>query len=280
MTSDILNETYDFNDAKLVSVLDEFSFWSAPFGLKLLECVDMKTGLNLLDIGPGTGFPLLELAQRLGSTSKAYGIDPWDAALTSINQKINFYGLTNTKVQHAVAEEIPFPDQFFDLLVSNNGLNNVDDLDKSLSECNRVARKGAQMIITMNLPETFLEFYTIFRETLLELGLEKNLVNIDNHIYHKRKPLTFLRDKLQTYGFSIQNEILDSFTYKFSNGTALLNYAFFKICFLDGWKSCVDETKLVRVFDNLEHNLNTHASQNNGIELTVPFVCFNLRKSP
>jgi ubiquinone/menaquinone biosynthesis C-methylase UbiE len=278
MVNNYLTETFDFNDARLVSALDEFSLWSAPFGLKLLECIGMKKGINALDIGPGTGFPMLELAQRLGHTSNIFGIDPWDAAIVRINQKINFYRLTNVQIQHAVAEEIPFPDHFFDLIVSNNGLNNVADLDKSLSECHRTTRPGAQMVITMNLPDSFIEFYNVLRKTLVESGLENDLKNVDDHIFHKRKPLDFLREKLQSHGFTIRQEKTDSFTYRFADGTALLNYSFFKICFLDGWKSCVDAGQLVSVFEKLEHNLNSLASQNHGIELTVPFVCFNLKR--
>ena len=274
-----LNESYDFNDAELVSILDEFSLWSAPFGLKLLECVEMKHGINALDIGFGTGFPLLELAQRLGSTSKIYGIDPWDAAINRVDRKIRFYGLTHTQVQHAVAEKIPFPDQFFELIVSNNGLNNIEDLDQSLSECYRVTRPGAQMVITMNLPETFIEFYDIFHETLTELSLEKHFKDMEDHIFHKRKPVDYLRNKLEIHGFSVTQMHLDSFTYRFADGTALLNYSFFKICFLDGWKSCVEASLIPSVFGRLEGNLNKYAQKNNGIELTVPFACFDLKRN-
>jgi ubiquinone/menaquinone biosynthesis C-methylase UbiE len=279
MISDVLNETYDFSDARLVSNLDEFSLWSAPFGLKLLECVKMKKGMNVLDIGFGTGFPLLELSQRLGQSSNVFGIDPWDAAIVRVNQKISFFGLTNTQIQHAVAEEIPFPDQFFDLIVSNNGLNNVEDLDKSLSECHRISRPDAQMVITMNLPETFTEFYTIFRQTLSELGLEKHHKDVDNHIFHKRKPLDYLKNTIENHGFSLNQMHIDSFKYHFTDGTALLNYSFFKIAFLDGWKSCIEAGLLPIVFELLEKKLNAIASKSNSIELTVPFVCFDLTRN-
>lgn len=279
MIGNILKETYDFNDPRLVSNLDEFSLWSAPFGLKLLECVRMKKGICALDIGFGNGFPLIELAQRLGNSSTVFGIDPWDAAIARTNQKINFLGLSNIQVQHAVAEEIPFPDQYFDLIVSNNGLNNVQDLDHSLSECFRVSRPEAQMVVTMNLPDTFVEFYTIFRQTLQELGLERFHRQMDDHIFDKRKPLDYLQDKIVSHGFAIHQKHFESFTYQFSDGTALLQYSFFKICFLEGWKQCIEENYQNQVFELLENNLNNYASKHNGIELTVPFVCFDVRRN-
>ena len=66
------------NNPEVVSALDELSLWSAPFGLKLLDSVLYKKNMNVLDIGFGTGFPLTELAMRLGKTSRIYGVDPWN----------------------------------------------------------------------------------------------------------------------------------------------------------------------------------------------------------
>lgn len=47
-----------------MSGYDELPFWSAPFGISLLETVRLRPGMNVLDIGSGSGFPMLELADR------------------------------------------------------------------------------------------------------------------------------------------------------------------------------------------------------------------------
>jgi hypothetical protein len=84
---------------------------------------------------------------------------------------------------------------------------------------------------------------------------------------------------LKTNGFIITGEHLDTFTYRFTNGTTLLNYSTFKMYFLDGWKSCIEAANLTTVFEKLEVNLNNYAAKNKGVELTVPFVCFDLRRA-
>jgi arsenite methyltransferase len=278
MASDYLHQTCDYSDPDLVLSIDELALWSAPFGLKLLSTVEMKPSINVLDIGPGPGFPMIEIAQRLGETSTVYGIDPWDTANERAKQKIAYLKLANAVILQADAEAMPFQDNFFDLVVSNNGLNNVSDIDRSLSECFRVSKPGAQMVVTMNLPDTFIEFYAIFRETLSMLRLEKYFRNIEDHIFHKRKPLEFWRKAFKSNGFRIQAEHVETFTYKFASGTAFLNYSTFRTYFLDGWKSCVDEANLPMVFDTLEKNLNLHAEKKPGMEASVPFVCFDLRR--
>ena len=146
-----LKTDWDFSSEKLVEVFDELPLWSAPFGLKLLDGVKYRKGLKVVDIGFGTGFPLTEIAMRLGKDSKIYGIDPWEAAVERTKRKIDFYRIENIEIIRGVAENIPIKDNMIDLIVSNNGLNNVADLDKSLSECCRIMKSGGQFIQTMNL---------------------------------------------------------------------------------------------------------------------------------
>jgi arsenite methyltransferase len=181
-----LNKEYNLNNNSLVSVVDELPLWSAPFGLKLLETIQYKKNIKVLDIGFGLGFPLLEIAMRLGNTCKVYGIDPWKAAIERTKLKIKYYGISNVELIEGVAEDIPLQDGSIDLLVSNNGINNVQDLSKTLSECNRVAKKGAQFVITVNLPNSMIEFYCIFEKVLGQNGLAYLIPNVKSHILKKR----------------------------------------------------------------------------------------------
>lgn len=66
-----LNEV-DYQAPDFGDYYDELPLWSAPFGLMLLERVPIKPALTILDIGAGTGFLALELAQRLLVTCKSF----------------------------------------------------------------------------------------------------------------------------------------------------------------------------------------------------------------
>ena len=84
-----INKKFDLNDPSMVSVIDELPLWSAPFGLLLLETVTLRFRICALDVGCGLGFPLLELAQRLGSSCHVYGLDPWAKAVERVRLKIS-----------------------------------------------------------------------------------------------------------------------------------------------------------------------------------------------
>ncbi|MFQ6084439.1 MAG: class I SAM-dependent methyltransferase, partial [Candidatus Aminicenantia bacterium] len=109
-----LKTQYDLNDPNIVSVIDDLPLWSAPFGLKLLDVVKLRKNINVLDIGSGNGFPIIELSQRLGKTCKVYGIDPWKEAVNRIKLKIKMWNIDNVEIIEGKAEEMPFEDKYFD----------------------------------------------------------------------------------------------------------------------------------------------------------------------
>ena len=273
-----LKTELNFNDPNLLSALDDISFWAAPFGIKLLNLVKYRKNIHALDIGFGSGFPLVELAMRLGPTCKVFGLDPWKAAIERTKFKIKYSDVQNVEIVEGVAERMPFENDFFDLIVSNNGLNNVQDLPKTLSECSRVSRHGAQFVFTFNTNRTFAEFYDVFREVLRESSLNELQPKVDDHIYEKRRPVSEFVNLLEESNFHVINIYEDEFDFKFSDGTAMLNHFSMKI-FLAAWKELVPVQFRENVFRKIEHKLILLAEQKQGFNMNVPFVTIDCQNA-
>ncbi len=278
--NDYLNSHYDLESEDVISVIDELSLWSAPFGLRLLDTVHYTRGIKALDIGSGPGFPLIELAMRLGSTSEVFGVDPWKSGIERTKRKIETCDVSNVKVVEGRAEQLPFTGDFFDLIVSNNGINNVQDIDKTLSEISRVAKIGAQFVFTFNTDQTFIQFYRIYRETLSELGLPEYNKQLLEHIFEKRKPVAFMEQLLAKYGFRVNSTRDDLFHYIFTDGTAMLNHFFIKLAFLDPWKNIVPLEHREKVFHAIEKKLNNQSREFGELRMQVPFVTFDCERDP
>jgi len=276
---DYLNHSFNPDDHDLISVIDELPLWSAPFGLSLLDTINLMPNINALDIGCGLGFPLIELSQRLGTSCNVYGIDPWESAIKRINLKIKTYDLKNVIAIKGAAEELPFDDNFFNLVVSNNGINNVEDMQQTLLECFRVSKPGAQFTVTLNLENTMIEFYNLLEETLIKNKLAEEVRKMKQQIYSKRKPLEDIKKSLSETGFEIKSIKNDSFTLRFLNGAAMFNHSLIKYWFLDGWKNILKPDDLQNIFEQLENKLNSVAKENGEIILTVPFVTIDCRKT-
>lgn len=269
---------FDLNDEKLVSVIDDLPLWSAPFGLKLLDAVKMKPNLNVLDIGSGVGFPIIELSQRLGNTCNVFGIDPWVAANERTKLKIKIWGISNLKIIEGKAEQLPFENDYFDLIVSNNGTNNVDEEEKVFSEISRTAKSGAQLVITVNLPQTMIEFYRIYEKILIENNKPDEVKKLKNHISSKRKPLSETKELIENAGFEITDIYEDSFSFRYVDGTTMFNHFVIRLAFMQSWRNILKKEDEELIFKSIESELNKMAALNGELSLSIPWVCFNSTK--
>lgn len=260
------------------SVFDEIPLWSAPFGLKLLEVVALRPGMVALDIGCGTGFPTVELAQRLGSSATVHGVDVWSSALSRVRDKLKAYGVHNVILHEARAEQLPLGDCTVDLIVSNNGFNNVDDVETAVTECARVARPGAQLVYTYNLPESMREFYDVYDALLHERGLEREREALTAHIFAKRKPVAFTTDLFERSGFHVESAIEDSFCLRFADATAMFAHFFVRVAFVSPWLEIVELPVRQPLFTEIERRLNALARAAGGLTLTIPFACYDCRR--
>lgn len=271
-----LNNTFD--ERQFIDVFDELPFWSAPFGLKLLDYIDYKSGISALDLGFGAGFPLTEIAMRLGEKSTVYGIDPWREAIERTRKKLDYYQIGNVKIIEGVAETIPLADNSIDLVTSNNGLNNVNDIDKAISECSRIMKSGGQFVQTMNLDKSMFEFYGAFESVLSDLKMYDEVEAMHAHIAAKRPSIDSIVSLLHKHGFAVKDMEQNQFNYKFVDGTAMLHHYFIRIAFMDSWKKLVPEPRLDEIFDKIEFRLNEQASKLGGIKLSIPYALINAIK--
>ncbi len=272
MNKSYLDHSFSPDDPALMSVIDDLPLWAAPFGLKLLETVRLKHDIKVIDVGCGLGFPTVEIAQRLGQTSSVIGLDLWEVALNRARKKLNVYSIGNAEVILGNAESMPFEDQLFDLVLSNNGLSNVENLPVALQECHRVSKPGAQLVMTYNLEDTMVEFYDLFEAVLSGEGLTESVEKLKEHIHEKRNPLDEMKKLINITGFEIKSVVEDSFRMDFLDAAAMFDHNLIKYWFLPIWKEIVPGNRVERVFAAIERRLNEIAINRGKIELTVPYV--------
>jgi ubiquinone/menaquinone biosynthesis C-methylase UbiE len=216
---------------------------------------------------------------RLGNTCQVYGIDPWESGLERARKKASFYGLNHVSFFHCKAEDTPFSASFFHRIVSNNGFNNVDNLEKALKESYRIAASHCQLIFTMNTSKTMIEFYRLFKDALLEEGLPGSVAKMKKHIASKRPSVSKVASLLRKAGFRHIRKHRNSFTYRFTDGTSVFQHGFIRMAFMDSWKELVPPEKLKPVFDRTEQKMNEEARRKGAFVLTVPFVTIEAEKN-
>lgn len=63
------------NDHKLRWSLPKHDYWSTPFAESLLRHLDLRPGLQILDVASGHGIPAFYLAEQVGSSGEVLAVD-------------------------------------------------------------------------------------------------------------------------------------------------------------------------------------------------------------
>jgi arsenite methyltransferase len=100
----------------------------------------IKSGETVLDVGCGAGFDLIVAGSMVGRDGKVCGIDLTPEMAEKAKRNLNQYGIQNYDVQVAGAEDIPYPDNTFDVVISNGVLNLSPLKEKCFREIYRVLR--------------------------------------------------------------------------------------------------------------------------------------------
>jgi ubiquinone/menaquinone biosynthesis C-methylase UbiE len=234
--------------------------------------------MTILDVGCGTGFMAIELAQRCGADTKVIAVDTWEAAIKRLIRKLNHLGIQNVCTIVQDASMIDLPDASVDLIVSNLGINNFANPEETLRSCFRVAKPGATLFLTTNLAGQMSEFYEAYRCVLVELGFIGQLAALEAHINH-RATVNSLKILLERAGFRSVEAVTWSFRERFVDGAALLRHYFIRLGFLQAWKAVAPERSVEKTFAALEFRLNAIAAEKGELALTIPAACIKACKS-
>ncbi len=109
---------------------------------KLIEHYKLKNNAKILDIGCGKGYLLFDL-MKLRPDLELYGLDVSSYAAKNSKEEIK------EKITVGNATNLPFKDDFFDLVISINTLHCLEaqDLYKALKEMERVGKKDKYLCV-------------------------------------------------------------------------------------------------------------------------------------
>lgn len=121
-------------------------------GPRLWEAVGDVRGLNVLDLGCGTGRHAIRLAAA--GAARITAVDFSDGMLAEARRKAEGSGIRF--VAHDLHEPLPFSGGDFDVVVSGLVLEHLHDLDRFFGEAHRVLRPGGRAVVSAAHPALFL----------------------------------------------------------------------------------------------------------------------------
>ena len=108
---------------------------------------ELASGERVVDMGSGSGLDSLIAARMVGPTGAVVGVDMTPAMLEKARGAAAASGLDNVEFREGYAEQLPVPDGWADVVISNGVLNLLPDKRAALHEMARVLKPGGRLQI-------------------------------------------------------------------------------------------------------------------------------------
>ena len=127
-------------------------FWvEAPHPLitrsRLREILDPRPGERILEVGPGTGYYTLEVAEWIAPGGELDILDLQQEMLDHTMRRAGERGIANINPSRSDATSMPYDDATYDAAYLTTVLGEIPDQDAALRELSRVLKPGGRLVV-------------------------------------------------------------------------------------------------------------------------------------
>ena len=127
-------------------------FWvEAPHPLitrtRLRRVLEPRPGERVLEVGPGTGYYTLDLAEWVGPEGQVEIFDLQQEMLDHTLRRAAERGVANVSATGGDAQRLPYEDASFDVVLLVATLGEIPDQDAAMREIARVLRPGGRLVV-------------------------------------------------------------------------------------------------------------------------------------
>ena len=114
---------------------------------EVLAAMALRSGETIADVGAGTGYFSLPLAQAVGPQGRVYAVDAQNEMLSLLQQKLDEFTLPIVELVHAEADNTGLPASCCDLVFAANVWHEFDDHAAVVRESARVMKQDGRIAI-------------------------------------------------------------------------------------------------------------------------------------
>ena len=160
---------------------------------QIFQLLDVKQGMNALDIGCGPGLTSLSLAQAVGSAGHVDAIDIAPPMLQLAARRCA--DAKQVAFHQADVSQLPFANASFDVSLATQVYEYVADVDSALRELWRVMKPGAQVLLVDT------DWESCVWACRDEARMRRMMQGWSQHIPHPQLPRTLIQ-RMQGAGFA------------------------------------------------------------------------------
>lgn len=112
-----------------------------------ISIAELQPGEVVVDLGSGGGLDAFLAAKRVGEKGLVVGIDMTPQMIERATQSRDQQGITNVDFKLGKIEDMPLPDNFADVMISNCVINLAPDKKAVFAEAYRVLKSGGRFAV-------------------------------------------------------------------------------------------------------------------------------------
>lgn len=109
---------------------------------------NIREGDVVLDLGSGAGFDAFLAVKKVGNSGKVIGIDFTEEMIKKSRELAKKYGYKNVEFKFGDIENLPFENEYFNVIISNCVINLAPDKLKVFKESYRVLKNIGKMYVS------------------------------------------------------------------------------------------------------------------------------------
>jgi ubiquinone/menaquinone biosynthesis C-methylase UbiE len=156
----------------------------------------LRPGDRVLDVGVGPGLLAAEMAAEVGPDGRICGIDISESMLSIASSRAKVPGGPEIELQLGAAGRIPHGAESFDVVVSTQVFEYVDDVPGALDEIRRVLRPAGRVVLLDT------DWGSIVWRSSDDDRMARVLTAFEEHLENPHLPRT-LGDSLNKAGFTV-----------------------------------------------------------------------------
>lgn len=241
-------------DLKELAYLYDLYFvpqWREAFDRMVDEEVELPEEGKLLDAECGTGGYAVDLALRVGKDAEVVGVDASEEKLALARGKAEIKKTKQVSFQQGTLQALGLADNEFDWIVADASLTPAREIGAVFAELRRVAKKGATIALKLTTRGSFDEFFSVFWETLYELGLIEYTPQLEALIT-ERPTVSEAEELAAAAGLKGVRSVTQKERFDFPTGAEFLVAPLIETNFLSDWLALLpDDATRARVLQKL-----------------------------
>ncbi|HEX5084510.1 MAG TPA: class I SAM-dependent methyltransferase [Blastocatellia bacterium] len=241
--------------------------WSEAFDQMVDDEIELPREGRFLEVGCGTGSYAIDLAIRGGANTEVVGVDPSLERLALARGKAEVKKLERVEFRQGAMRSLELPDDEFDLVIGDASMSAPSEIGPALAELKRVARKGATVVLKLTTRGSFDEFFSIYWESLYNLGLLDYAPQLEALIT-ERLTVSDAEELANGAGLKDVRAVTSKERFDYKDGKEFFESPLIGTFFLDDWLAILpdEETRrkvqqqMMKIIDEERHKMDFDVS--------------------